>query len=144
MTFFLLTISFLLHAISLYLIYHLYVTNKKNVKEKQNQAEIIQIFDTYLKEIKEENKRLISFHEKRQHENNTTNEKQTKHKKEHKLQDKMENRLTDLIDKSNDSIETSLYAKVLQLHQKGLAVDDIAKQLDCGKTEAELIIKFYG
>lgn len=146
MTFFLLAISFLLHAISLYLIYHLYVTNKQ--KENKNYNEIIQVFDSYLQEIKDENNRLLSFHKERQYETVEANKEQEQltYKSDHLLQPKTDtNRLTELVNnnETNDSIETSIHAKVLALHQNGLDVEEIAKKLDCGKTEAELIIKFY-
>lgn len=136
----------MLHAISIYLIYHLYVLNKQN--EHENHTEIIRIFDTYLKEIKEENKRLLSYNnnEDRILENEPVTNSKPKHKEHHLLYDETDsNHITDFLkEKPNDSIETSIHAKVLQLYQKGLSVEEIAKQLDCGKTEAELIIKFYG
>ncbi len=39
--------------------------------------------------------------------------------------------------------EPSLKSSVLSLYQQGKTVDDIAKQLNRGKTEIELIIKFH-
>ncbi|GEN30455.1 hypothetical protein HNQ35_001085 [Cerasibacillus quisquiliarum] len=146
MTFFLLTISFLLHVISFYLIYHLYVTNKQ--KEHKDYNKITQVFDTYLQEIKDENNRLLSYHKERQGETVEANKEQEQltYKSNHLLQPKTDsNHLTDLINnnKTNDSVETSIHAKVLALYQSGMDVEEIAKKLNCGKTEAELIIKFY-
>ncbi|MDY0396397.1 hypothetical protein RWE15_21250 [Virgibacillus halophilus] len=37
----------------------------------------------------------------------------------------------------------STEAKILQLHQQGKQTEEIAKELGCGKTEAELVIKFH-
>src|SRR5690625_6659662 len=42
---------------------------------------------------------------------------------------------------TDDSIETSLQAKILQLSHQGYDADEIAGKLNCGKTEAALIIK---
>jgi len=42
-----------------------------------------------------------------------------------------------------DEVETSLEAQILQLHTNGETIDDIAKKLNCGKTEAEIIIKMH-
>ncbi|MEM1506445.1 hypothetical protein RG959_24150, partial [Domibacillus sp. 8LH] len=42
-----------------------------------------------------------------------------------------------------DQVEASLQSRILQLHHRGKSNTEIAKQLDCGKTEVELIIKLY-
>lgn len=47
------------------------------------------------------------------------------------------------VNEVNDSVESSLEGKVLQLYHQGLSIADIAKKLDCGITEAELIIRFH-
>ncbi|QDP40202.1 hypothetical protein [Radiobacillus deserti] len=41
-----------------------------------------------------------------------------------------------------DTVEQSLQSKVYQLHDQGFSVEEIAKQLDCGKTEVDLMLKF--
>ncbi len=60
MTLFLFTISFLIHIITFVLIYILYKLYKETVKTNQNNPEVIQLLDTYLEEIKQENKLLLS------------------------------------------------------------------------------------
>ncbi|UFU01052.1 hypothetical protein KO561_09005 [Radiobacillus kanasensis] len=41
-----------------------------------------------------------------------------------------------------DIVEQSLQSKVYQLHDQGYTVEEIAKRLDCGKTEVDLMLKF--
>ncbi len=48
--------------------------------------------------------------------------------------------ITDGIQK--DTVEQSLTAQILHLSQKGMTSDEIAKKLDKGKTEIELLLKF--
>ncbi|WP_026570339.1 DUF6115 domain-containing protein [Sediminibacillus sp. JSM 1682029] len=42
-----------------------------------------------------------------------------------------------------DTIEESVTAKVYSLYDQGYTVDEIAKKLDKGKTEVELMVKFH-
>jgi response regulator of citrate/malate metabolism len=88
-----------------------------------------------LEEIKEENNRLqeLLAHQKTQTDvNETFKEMQEEEDVTHLLGE------TDGI-----KVEASLDSQVLLLHQEGYTAEEIARKLNCGKTEAELIIKMY-
>ncbi|WP_121522926.1 DUF6115 domain-containing protein [Oceanobacillus piezotolerans] len=141
MTSFLLIISFLLHIIALYAIVQLYW--KVKALNQPNTAEVTELFETYLQEIKEENDRLHELLESHQ-----VNHINTSTQKKEKMGEKRINspipEPPPIENKENsDSLEASLEAKVLQLHQQGLSITDIAKRLHCGETEAALIIKLH-
>ncbi|WP_068672375.1 hypothetical protein [Oceanobacillus sp. Castelsardo] len=140
---FLLIISFLLHIISIYAIYML----NKQVQKKEDTTEIAQLFEEYLEEIKKENTRLKNDLKRYPH-NKSDKPIEVQVDKKNKLVDShimegSEKEWLKNVDKVNDSLESSLEAKVLQLYHQSLSVTDIAKKLDCGKTEAELIIRFH-
>ncbi|GGA62786.1 hypothetical protein [Ornithinibacillus halotolerans] len=42
-----------------------------------------------------------------------------------------------------DDVEVSLQSRIMRLHNDGYTVEEIARSVGCGKTEAELIIKIY-
>lgn len=104
--------------------------------------------ETYLQEIKEENNRLQALinnsHQLKS--SNTTNKEDNIRQPVNQKIEEANNNLNYMNDFSffdnniNDTIEASLEAKVLQLHNEGLSITDIARKLHCGKTEAELII----
>ncbi|MDY0408185.1 DUF6115 domain-containing protein [Virgibacillus soli] len=139
MTGFLLTISFILHAISLFAIYVL-VKRGSIVEKTPSKEEIIQLFDQYLAEIKEENQKLqqnIQYKENvRKHPSFTQSKTSVRPTEEITFQDELP------IEENVDEIETSLQAKVLQLYNQGKTIEEIASKLGCGKTEADLIVKF--
>ncbi|MFD1850356.1 DUF6115 domain-containing protein [Oceanobacillus bengalensis] len=136
MTSFLFIVSFLLHIIAIYIIIQLYwqIQSLKNT----DSSEINDLLKSYVQEIKDENKRL----------QNTLNEKASN--KEVSLPDSAGTKLDVTIEEEvpvpfkedvvQDYVEASLESKVLGLYHQGLSVTEIAKKLDCGKTEAELII----
>lgn len=139
---FLLIISFLIHIILLIAVYYLF--QQTQLLKQTNTKELTDLFETYLNEIKQENRRLETkinsktnetkqAHEQKRNEPDTTKEKKIINKNE------MDGRelKTDIID---DTFTTSLEAQVLQLYQQGKEVEEIAQMLNCGKTEAELII----
>lgn len=138
---FLLIISFLLHIASLLAIFKLLQNNQGNRQEQDDPREWMELFDTYLKEIKEENARL---------EQNLTG-----HIKEDiKMKQSFSNSLAEAESdqtagyapppiKEKDEVEASLQSRILQLHHKGYSETDIARLLNCGKTEAALVIKLH-
>ncbi|WP_337020083.1 DUF6115 domain-containing protein [Oceanobacillus massiliensis] len=140
---FLLIISFLLHLVAIAAIYKLF--QQLHTFKTQDSAEIEALFDKYLQEIKRENSRL---QEELQQEKNTQRPV------------KSEPAAADPADKSEadsdiepdflpadieytDTMEASLESRVLQLHQEGLPIGEIARKLNCGKTEAEIIVKMH-
>src|SRR5690625_7934947 len=44
---------------------------------------------------------------------------------------------------TEDVSETSLQARMLQMHHQGKTAKEIAQSLNCGHTEVELTLKFY-
>jgi len=137
----LLLISFILHIITLFSLYMLFQQYKKgNALESK---EIIELMETYLEEIKEENNRLQNYiHSLEREKDNAPAKTAAKSELPAEGNKEEESFALSLAEKMNDHIEASLEAKVLQLHQQGKSLEEIAKTLNCGKTEAELIIKF--
>jgi len=151
---FLLIISFLLHIITLVAIFQL-VKQQANQKDSSSQ-EVAELFEVYLKEMREENNRLEKLLETQiSHSGHITgNEIELK---EMKANEKLksdtdtdsvighETKDLDALLKNfpQDDINASLESRVLQLHANGKSIEKIAKTLNCGKTEAELIIKLY-
>lgn len=140
---FILTISFLLHVILFIIIYYLFqqIQSLKQV----NTTEVTDLFEQYLQEIRQENRRL---------ETNVTSDKSQK-LQENKIdpiprtipdvqrpETIKENKYIPPTPAINDHFEASLEAQILQLHHQGDSVEKIAQKLDCGKTEAALVIKF--
>lgn len=144
MLIFFIGISFFVHAITLAAIYLMYqhVQRTKSTQTK----EIDQLMQSYLGKIQKENDKLqdslhkstpLNHSEKKEH---TSISNEARHKVYKQNQHWNPESLIQTNDK--DLMETSLESRVLQLHRTGVPVDDIAKQLHCGKTEASLIIQF--
>lgn len=146
---FLLIISFLLHLITLAAIFQL--VKKIQASESDTASdEIVQALERSLAEIKEENNRLQALLDHKEPvsekkiqskiKKESTSDKQRVPVKNEKPQDDIDRLLgTD----SGYKVEASLESRVLQLYAAGKNVEEIAKTLNCGKTEAELIIKLY-
>jgi len=142
----LLIISFLLHLISIYAIYQLF----QQLKMKQEDSEeIAEVFETYLQAIKEENKHLQNNLLNDQTDGNMPDQSEEKiiETKEQTVESRdlkkdINNFSMPDIDVL-DHVEASLESQVLQLHSQGLSPSEIAQKLNCGNTEAELIIKLY-
>ncbi|RDW17812.1 DUF6115 domain-containing protein [Oceanobacillus chungangensis] len=145
----LLIISFLIHIVALYAIYRL--SQQLQSFKKADTAEITELFELYLQEIKEENNRLqdkISSKtpphikpEKTQVVSN--NLKNDNHQKEINVEPTAKYAAPFIDAKVDDLIETSLEARILQLHHQGMSITEIAQKLDRGKTEVELFIKLH-
>ncbi|SEQ57468.1 hypothetical protein SAMN05216232_2737 [Virgibacillus subterraneus] len=138
MTSMLLIISFLLHLVALVAIFQLF--KQLQLLKKDSSQDIMELLETYLEEIKEENRFLEEEIGK------TNSETVAPSSIEFEAEQKEEN-VPEYIPESAkvvDDSETSMQAKILQLYDQGLKVEDIARRLNCGKTEAELIIKLHG
>lgn len=137
---FLIIISFLLHFITFTAIYMLF-QQLKNAK-KQDMNEIMELFDTYLQEVKDENNRLQQV--LRDHNQRSDNMyQQVKPTKQPEIEmDEFEQlQAIPIPDAVGDTVTASLESRVLQMHNQGLPIDEIARNLNCGKTEVEIIIK---
>lgn len=146
MTSFLLLLSFLIHLILFIAIYHLYERVKRDKNEQTEQIE--RLLSDFMNDIRFENKKF----EQRIHENSMKQQRTREYippvSKEQKefinkaeLSPTYENPKGRVKEPVEDVIETSLEGQVLQLFQSGKSVEQIAKQLNRGKTEIDLLIK---
>jgi len=153
MTSLLLIVSFLLHAVLLITIYQLYQQLQQVKQTKENES--YQIVQQFIAEIKEENKQLqarlatqtasynVHAHHQVEDESHRTSSSKTERTISSNNEKTMNNvdSITALTDKKREQMEVSFEAMVLQMHNQGFDVDQIAKQLNSGKTEVDLIIK---
>lgn len=153
MTSLLLIVSFLLHAVLLIAIYQLYQQLQQMKQTKENESQ--QIVQQFIAEIKEENKHLQAqitaqyaspdVHENQQlkDESNMTSHSTTSRTIPTEQEKSMKHidSIIELTDNKHEQTEVSFEGKVLQLYQQGFDVDQIAKQLNSGRTEVDLIIK---
>jgi hypothetical protein len=159
---FLLTISFLLHALSLWIIILLYLrlTKVKEIEKQQQQMteEIEQTFSAYLLEWKEENERflteLAAILPNRSRADHSPpkdsaepqaegNEKTAPSEETETLPSYFPNidEIKDIVDIRQQPV-SSAADRVWQLYEQGKTVEEIAKILNKGKTEVELLLKF--
>lgn len=148
MTSLLLTLSFLIHIILLLAMYSLYKELQVLKTENTNANEIAEVFESYLKEIKVENERLEKetlmpskkLDELKVH---TEKEKEFKPYNKSAFEDETKKDYKPLEPYIKDDVDTTLESQVLQLASQGYLSNEIAGKLNCGKTEAELIIKLH-
>ncbi|MFC4023125.1 DUF6115 domain-containing protein [Oceanobacillus longus] len=140
---FLLIISFILHLVALGTIYKLF--QHIQTLKSQDTKEIEGLFEAYLQEIKEENSRLQAQLKANQNDKSSiTASKQPGPEQESQPAQWLEGDMEQLLSPVEaDTLEASLESKVLQMHSDGLAIGDIARILDCGKTEVEIILKLH-
>ncbi|WP_249869760.1 helix-turn-helix domain-containing protein [Oceanobacillus saliphilus] len=141
---FLLIISFLLHLTALTAIYKLH--QQLDSVKSQDSKEIEGLFEAYLQEIKNENSRL-------QAQLQTVEDNNSKRLVSEEPANKQEGNSADWteayqdlpinVGEAKDTIEASLESRVLQLHREGYPNSDIARRLNCGKTEVEIILKLH-
>ncbi|MGM7720395.1 Swarming motility protein SwrB [Metabacillus sp. Hm71] len=161
MTILLFIISLLLHIVSFYFIIVLF-TKYSTIKDLANTQkklleETEEAMTGFLIEIKDENERLLS--ELKQQEKLTVSEERvevsSKKLLEHGTEmDKTQkelpeylnsvNKIEDIIELSHFSQEKSLpfEMEAINLYEKGYTLEQIAKKLNRGKTEIELLLKF--
>ncbi|HLR07954.1 MAG TPA: hypothetical protein VK136_01660 [Bacillota bacterium] len=140
MTGLLLTVSFLLHIVTLGAIFLLYLKCQQTYKSSDVQ-QIAELLDLYLEEIKAENRVLkqnLADDDRQLKQASQTLEEENDRTAQ--VEDEGETMPTENM---SDSTETSLQAKILHLHSQGYSSEAIAKKLNCGKTEASLIIKLH-
>lgn len=147
MTSLLFMLSFLIHIILILGLYSLYKELKILKNEHASANEIIDVFEAYLAEIKLENERLenkVSLHSFSQDAKVNPIQKEKKKSTGKKMTKQMtENNFIPNGSGVEDELETTLESKVLQLASQGYSSDTIAEKLNCGKTEAELIVKLH-
>jgi DNA-directed RNA polymerase specialized sigma54-like protein len=150
---FLLVISFILHALSLFVIILLYLQLskvKETEKHQQQMAEEMeQTFSAYLLEWKEENERFLKELSDMLTNRTKADRKQSPSKanatstKEEALPDYFPNvdDVKDIVDIRHQAMP-SLVEEAWQLFEQGKTIEEIAKILKKGKTEIELLLKF--
>lgn len=150
MTSFLLIISFLLHIILLTAIFQLNQQLQKT--KKQTNDEIEEVLSLFLKEIKVENEQLKKMlsssteQDKQQAAKEMKRKSSVATKQVDKMSDNVEHSILPietLINKQEDVIEQTAESKIVSMHEQGLSIEEIAKQLHRGKTEVALIVKMY-
>ncbi len=149
MTSFLLIISFLLHILLFIIIFYLY-QHIQTLKSSQA-TEIDQMLNDFIKQIKLENQALqksLSHPTEKGIKNDDGQNKELENEQmldkvaKKELFDHLQINTDQLVTKPTDQVETSLQSKVIYLHDQGHSIENIAKKLNCGKTEVELLIKF--
>lgn len=156
MTTFLLVISLILHAVGFYFIVLLFMKfqSVKHIEERQAAmlAETEQSLTAYLIELKDENEKLITKMKHMQH---------SEHKWKESIAPKKSDASFPVEDTGfpvpsythEDRVEISarkpepirpqtIEEQAFHLNQKGFSAEEIAKQLNKGITEIELLLKF--
>lgn len=153
---YLLLISFIIHAVTLVIIRQLKVKlDQPSITKQtldQQQKEIEELLAVYLLEIREENDKMIQLIDQ-----------QAKHVPQEKIKEativeqpprkpmmearQQENKYQDyqpfMPEPEEAVVEPSFAAQVLSLAERGDSIETIAKKLNRGKTEVELLIKFH-
>jgi hypothetical protein len=171
MTEFLLLFSLILHGVTFLIMIYFYkrFSQYQDVDNmKRTVREVEDLFEAYLMELKDENKKFLNIVTKY---GNTVIEQNKVVETEEKLKDekfeedpvepnnsnssKVENDAPVIQNQEEnqyepesieleDSVEEpSVQSTVLLLYQQGQSIEEIAKKLNKGKTEVELIIKFH-
>ncbi|MBU5594986.1 hypothetical protein KQI76_07390 [Amphibacillus sp. MSJ-3] len=146
---YLILISFLIHVITLVMIKQLKEKLNQPREDKevlaQQQKQIEDLLAVYLLEIREENEKLIDIIN-RSHQETSSHLETEDRPIEAELDltaDKYQDYQPIVPDDREDIIEQSFVAQVLSLYEKGDTPEVIAKKLNRGKTEIELLIKFH-
>lgn len=149
---YLLLISFIIHAITFVIIRQLKIKidrpSEDNARFEQQQKEIEELLAVYLLEIREENEKLVDLIDQS---DRLTSTPITETKKNDAPLESEPNKAAEKYssyqpiepDDQADTVEPSFAAQVLSLHAQGTTPEAIARQLNRGKTEVELLIKFH-
>ncbi|WP_208592541.1 DUF6115 domain-containing protein [Gracilibacillus suaedae] len=154
MLYILLLFSFIIHIVTFVIIRQLKLKQDTlaGVEDNVNQ-QVKNIEDTlavYLIELKEENEKFVqqvgqfNSDTSDQHSHNQMQNEVRKSVEEVNTpkQTTKEYQAISHVEQVEDVVERSTTASVLHLNEKGYTVDEIAKELDKGKTEVELLLKF--
>ncbi|MRH42287.1 hypothetical protein GH741_06285 [Aquibacillus halophilus] len=168
MVYLLLLISFLLHIIFFIILKSFNDRIKQSVElesmQKQHTKEIEDLLSVYLLEIKEENDSLLNAINNQEYPEDVeltkpskiasikgkntastmTGEKTTiRQLYQSKQVDETSLYTPPSIDEVQDTVEQTISGKVYTLYSQGDSIETIARKLDCGKTEIELMLKFH-
>lgn len=157
MIYFLLLVSFLIHIVTFIIIKQMKNNQSQlqQVEDNVNQQvnELQDSLAVYLLEIKEENEFLVQQldhldvqsqkdQESTREESSIQEEKTTDNKHEAETNQSTFSAI-ESSDVVPDAVESSITSQALYLKEKGYTTDEIAKKLNKGKTEIDLLLKFY-
>lgn len=160
---FLVIFSLMLHGITfMFLIYIYRQTQVSSADERQLQKtirEMEDLFQSYLLELKDENEKLIKLLNDKKQKNKRSFEEINNISAETSIQEKSENHPHERTEENKDESrydpeklitedpvqyeQPSYQSMALQLYNQGYSIEEIAQKLNKGKTEIELIVKFY-
>ncbi|UOQ93243.1 hypothetical protein MUO14_23165 [Halobacillus shinanisalinarum] len=140
MVYFLLAVSFILHGVLILIIIILFnkvkQTEELESRQKQVSREIEEVFHAYLLEIKEENAKMDDWFKysseqskQRLDQNRTDAEEKTDYTPPLPLE-------------GEEDYQPSIQSSVIGMYQNGTSMEEIARELNMGKTEVELLVKF--
>ncbi|MFD2925549.1 DUF6115 domain-containing protein [Halobacillus naozhouensis] len=145
MVYFLLTISFILHGILILIIMVLFKKVKQaeelELRQKQVASEIEEVFNQYLMEIKEENEKMDTWL-------NHTSTSEADHRPQEPTKTEKPEEQNDedysppLPVQEEAEYVPSLPSRVMTMYNSGMDMEEIARELNLGKTEVELLVKF--
>ncbi|GEL75850.1 DUF6115 domain-containing protein [Tenuibacillus multivorans] len=154
----LLLFSLILHGITFVVIFLLYQKIKQASEGERNFEQRVQeiedLFSSYLLEIKDENKAFVEkvseidqnpkVHKTLQFQGDSATENQdTVQLSQNYTKPHKQSLFQPELVKVKDHVEQpSLHSKIMHLYENGYTTEDIAKKLNKGKTEVELIVKF--
>ncbi|MBX0356419.1 hypothetical protein [Halobacillus sp. Nhm2S1] len=155
MTVFLLISSFIIDGVLLFTLFIMMnkvrKTEELELRQKQVASEIEDLFTSYLMEIKEENRRMESLIEKKNSYSDFHSSQ--KENKEEEIEGHSEKEIITTNGSSSsysppglhvmESYQPSFHSQVFELKEKGYSIDQIAKKMDKGKTEIELLLKIH-
>ncbi|SDJ71900.1 DUF6115 domain-containing protein [Sediminibacillus albus] len=159
---FLVLFSLILHLLSFIVIRFLFqkIQNQTDAAPQTTESakQTEELLSAYLHEFREENNRLINeiLQEKNPASPEQTNNNQpalTEKNNNGRLNKAYGNPpaqpeaetpyMPPLSDEQEDIVEESAAAKVYSLYDRGYSIEEIAKKLNLGKTEVELMVKFH-
>ncbi|RLQ95718.1 hypothetical protein [Falsibacillus albus] len=160
---FLLIVSFIFNIVIMFSVVLLYVRQNRLVETENNQRKMMNemedVITAYLIEMKEENEKFLSqIQEVKENkpmkaavESDDMTEIAPSHKRRHAVSaykkslspgrdDLIISEAEQKVDR--DEAENTFLQKAMDLQKQGLSIDEIAKELNTGKTEIELLLKF--
>lgn len=157
MIYFLLLISFLIHLVTFIIIKQwkkkVDAVEETELRMKEQSRSLEDTLALYLVEIKEENAALIERLEEAEQSSSRSKKpvvKNTEQPTEQEMEQAEESNETPTaafqpiteVEQVEDKLEQSLTAQALHLKDKGYTIEEIARELNKGKTEIELLLKF--
>ncbi|WP_243386886.1 DUF6115 domain-containing protein [Aeribacillus kexueae] len=156
MTTLLILFSFIIHILSIFAIIILF-TKYQSIKQlEQSQKQLLQeteeALSLFMMQMKEENEKFINQLQVSDKKNPLPlrNEVESRQIKEENDDDDLPSHLQTILEQQMDVIEvkeiprdeTTSHDQIIELSKKGYTIEEIAQQLNVGKTEIELFLKF--